>query len=388
MRYVLFLPRSHYMLPLYIVLLVGGTPLLIGLARKLWSREFGADLLAGISIATAVILHEYIVGCIVVLMLSGGTALEQFATRRASSMLESLSRRMPRLAHRNHKGGIVDVSLDDVRVGDSLTVFPHELCPVDGVVVEGDGWMDESYLSGEPYQMPKARGSVVLSGAINGEHALGIEATKLAADSRYARIMRVMQEAEAHRPRLRRLGDRLGAWYTPLALVIAVAGWAISGNPERFLAVIVIATPCPLLIGIPVAIIGAISLAARRGIVIKNPIMLERIDTCRTVILDKTGTLTYGRPSLTGIACAPGFDEGLVLRLSACLEQYSKHPLAAAVVAAARNRGLELVPMEHIAEHPGQGLRGSLGAYDVQITGRGSLERLGQAIPPLADRWY
>ena len=263
-----------------------------------------------------------------ILMLSGGTALEQFATRRASSILEALARRMPSVAHRRERSAIVSIGLNDIALGDSLVVFPHELCPVDGVVTDGHGWMDESYLSGEPFQMPKVLGAQVLSGSINGDSALTIQATRLPIDSRYSRIMRVMQEAEAKRPRLRRLGDRLGAWYTPAALALAALGWAMSGSAHRFLAVIVIATPCPLLIAIPVAVIGAISLAARRGIIIKNPAMLERIDTSRTVIFDKTGTLTYGKPSLTDIICAPGFARDEVLRLTACLEQYSKHPLA------------------------------------------------------------
>src|SRR5262249_13828402 len=161
----------------------------------------------------------------------------------------------------------------------TLVVFPHEICPVDGTVIEGHGVMDESYLTGEPYVLSKTPGSTVLSGAINGETALTICADRRAVDSRYARIMEVMRESEQSRPRLRRLGDQLGPLYTPLAVTIALAAWALSGKPIRFLAVLVIATPCPLLIAIPVAIIGSISLAARRGIIIKDPTVLEKIDT-------------------------------------------------------------------------------------------------------------
>src|SRR5262249_25581641 len=159
--------------------------------------------------------------------------------------------------------------------------------------------MDESYLTGEPYRMSKIPGSAVLSGAINGETALTIRADKLAVDSRYAKIMEVMQASAQRRPRLRRLGDQLAAFYTPLAVASALVAWAVSGEVVRFLAVLVVATPCPLLIAIPVAIIGAISLSARRGIIIKDPAVLEKIDTCRTAIFDKTGTLTYGQPKLT-----------------------------------------------------------------------------------------
>ena len=218
--------------------------------------------------------------------------------------------------------------------------------------------MDESYLTGEPFEMSKAPGSPVLSGAINGESAITIRATKLPIDSRYAKIMQVMAEAEQNRPQLRRLGDRLGAWYTPAALIIAVLGWALSGDSDRFLAVIVIATPCPLLIAIPVAVIGAISLAARRGIIIKNPAVLEQIDKCRTLIFDKTGTLTYGRPELTEVICASGFLKEEVLVLAASLEQYSKHPLALALLKTAEHDKLELQPVSEVSEKPGHGMRG------------------------------
>jgi heavy metal translocating P-type ATPase len=367
--------------PLYVVIVVGGAPLLLQLGRKLLAREFGSDLLAGISIATAVLLGEPIVACIVILMLSGGEALEQFATRRASAILEALSRRMPSIAHRMGPSGIVDIQLSEITVGQSLVVLPHELCPVDGVVTEGHGWMDESYLTGEPYRTSKAPGSQVLSGAINGDAAVTIEATKLPVDSRYARIMRVMQEAEARRPRLQRLGDQLGAWYTPVALAVAGIGWLLTGSAQRFLAVVVIATPCPLLLAIPVAIIGAISLAARHAIIVKNPAMLERIDSCRTVILDKTGTLTYGQPSLTEILCAPGFAEADVLGLAASLEQYSKHPLAGAVTSAAESRRLALAPVAQIDESPGEGLRGVVDTHAVDIIGRQTALRQRRLLP-------
>lgn len=376
-------------LPLLFTLIVGGLPLLFELSRKLLAREFGSDLLAGLSIITSILLGEYLVGAIIILMLSGGMALEQFATRRASSVLEALAQRMPTVAHRKLTTGVAEISLDQITVGETLVVLPHELCPVDGVVIEGRGLMDESYLTGEPYEISKVPGSQVLSGAINGDNALTIRSTKLPLDSRYARIMQVMQDAEQKRPHIRRLGDRLGAWYTPTALVVAVLGWVLSGDPNRFLAVIVIATPCPLLIGIPVAVIGAISLAARRGIIIKNPAILEQVDACCTLIFDKTGTLTYGRPSVTEILCAPGFDSEDILRMAASLEQYSKHPLSVAILNAARQAGLSLQSIEQISEKPGEGLSGIIGQRKIQITGRGALadERLRQpvALPPTAS---
>ena len=263
-----------YQFPLLATLVLGGLPLLYDLLRKLLKREFGSDLLGGISIVTSVLLGEYLAGSIIVLMLSGGEALENYALRSASSVLAALAKRMPSVAHRKRDAEILDVALQEVAVGDTLVIYPHDICPVDGVVIEGHGVMDESYLTGEPFQITKTSGSTVISGAINGESALTIRTTQRAADSRYAKIMEVMRESEAKRPQLRRLGDRLGAIYTPVALTVAILAWAISGEAVRFLAVLVIATPCPLLIGIPIAIIGSISLCARRAIIVKSPVVL------------------------------------------------------------------------------------------------------------------
>lgn len=373
--YALAVPARVALLPLYLTLIVGGIPLVADLAAKLVKLEFGSDLLAGISIVTAVLLGQFLVATIVVLMLSGGAALEHYATRRASSVLDALARRMPNVAHRWQGGAVTDVRLDEITVGELLVVFPHEICPVDGEVVEGQGVMDEAYLTGEPYEMSKTPGSQVISGAINGQTALTIRAERLAIDSRYARIMQVMKATEENRPQLRRLGDQIGAWYTPLALGVAgVAGWAAS-DAMRFLAVLVVATPCPLLIAIPVAVIGAISLSARRAIIIRNPAMLEQIESCRTLIFDKTGTLTVGRPVLVEVLCAGEFTRAEVLTLAAGLERYSKHPLAGAILLAAKEGNLPALPVSFASERPGEGLRGNVNGREVQITGRGKVRK-------------
>ncbi|MDX2038695.1 MAG: heavy metal translocating P-type ATPase [Isosphaeraceae bacterium] len=385
-----------YQLPLVAALLSGGIPLIIDLSTKVLRGQFGTDMLAGISIATSAILgtlgggtgNEYLAGALVVLMLSGGTALEAHAVRSASSVLEALARRMPSSAHRRTDGRMADVALSEVGLGDTLIVFPHENCPVDGTVLEGHGVMDESYLTGEPYMMSKLPGSAVLSGAINGETALTIRADKLAVDSRYAKIMEVMLASEQRRPRLRRIGDQLGAYYTPFAIAVALVAWAVSGDVIRFLAVLVAATPCPLLIAIPVAIIGAISLSARKGIIIKDPAVLEKIDTCRTAIFDKTGTLTYGKPKLTAAVPASGFTEKEVLGLVASLERYSKHPLAEAIMEAARSVGASILEATEIREPPGSGLRGTVAGREIQVTNRkkliAQLPHLEKEIPPFA----
>ncbi|MFO0877390.1 MAG: heavy metal translocating P-type ATPase [Gemmataceae bacterium] len=370
-------------LPLVVTLALGGTPLVVELLLKLFRLEFGSDLLAGISIVTAVILGQYLAGALVVLMLSGGEALEGFAVRSASSVLAALARRMPSTGHRRQEGQLVDIPLAEVAIGDELLVFPHEICPVDGTVLEGNGVMDESYLTGEPYMMAKIPGSQVLSGAINGESALTIRADRLAVDSRYAKIMEVMRASEQRRPRIRRLADTLGAFYTPLAVGLALLAWILSGEPIRFLAVLVVATPCPLLIAIPVAIIGSVSLAARRGIIIKDPTILEQISLCRTAIFDKTGTLTYGEPSLTEVLPAAGVDPDWPLSLVASLERYSKHPLASAIQEAAQARGQSLQEANQVHERPGDGLRGLVAGHALQVTSRKKLLAQQPGIEPL-----
>src|SRR3984893_14779555 len=388
LRFGVHATPSTYQIPLLVILVVGGLPLLYDLLRKLLSREFGSDLLGGISIITSVLLGEYLAGSIIVLMLAGGEALERYALRSASSVLAALAKRMPSVAHRKRDAEILDVGLQEVAVGDTLVVYPHDICPVDGVVIDGHGVMDESYLTGEPFQITKTRGSTVISGAINGDSALTIRTTQRAADSRYAKIMDVMRESESRRPTLRRLGDRLGAIYTPVALTVALLAWAVSGDAVRFLAVMVIATPCPLLIAIPIAIIGSISLCAGRAIIVKSPIVLEQIAECRTAIFDKTGPLTYGEPKRPEQLIAPGFAQKEVLTLVASLERYSKHPLARAILAAAKQAGIQLPEATEVGEQPGQGLRGTVFGHQLQITSRNKLIAQNVAgadqLPPIA----
>jgi heavy metal translocating P-type ATPase len=374
LRFLFHTSCGIYQFPLLCTLVLGGMPLLYELLRRLLQREFGADLLGGISIITSVVLGEYLAGSIIVLMLSGGEAIETYALRSASSVLAALAKRIPSIAHRKIESQVIDIALEAVTVGDTLVVYPHEICPADGVVINGRGGMDESYLTGEPFQVTKTSGSTVISGALNGESALTVRTTKLVADSRYAKIMEVMRESEAQRPQLQRLGDQLGAMYTPVALLVALLAWAISGEATRFLAVLVIATPCPLLIAIPITIIGSISLCARRAIIVKSPVVLEQIAGCRTAIFDKTGTLTYGAPKLVEQLIAPGFSQKDVLTLVASLERYSKHPLARAILAAATADGIELAEASEVSEPPGQGLRGIVRDHRVQVTSRSQLE--------------
>ncbi|HET8614555.1 MAG TPA: heavy metal translocating P-type ATPase [Actinomycetales bacterium] len=361
-------------LPLWVVVLGGGVPLVWQVLRALLRRQAGADLLAATSVVAAVLLDEWLVAAIIVLMMSGGAALEEAATARASATLQALARRSPTVAHRlrgaDLSDGVDDVPAERVDVGDVIAVLPHELCPVDGVVIAGHGSMDESYLTGEPYVVPKSVGSTVMSGAVNATAVLTVRATARASDSRYAKIVSVLRHAEEERPPIRRLADRLGGWYTLLALTLGVAGWVVSGEPRRFLAVVVVATPCPLLIGVPVAMIGAISLAAKRGIILRNPAVLEQLDRVETVLFDKTGTLTYGRPVVTEVLVAPGVDAEDLVAAAAAVETYSRHPLASAVVEHARARGLVLPAVGSVTEEPGRGLLGEVEGRRIRLTNR------------------
>lgn len=377
LRYLIPDLQAYSLYPLYLTLALGGGILVLDLIGKLVTFQFGSDLLAGMSIITAILLQEYLAGSLVVLMLSGGQTLESYAIKTASRMLEVLAKRAPTIAHRKKNGVIEDIPVEKIAIGDTILIFPHEICPVDGEVTSGNGVMDESYLTGEPFLISKAPGSEVLSGSINGDVSLTIKSTKLAQDSRYAKIMQVMSESEQKRPHLRRLADQLGAWYTPLAVILAILAWAISGNAVRFLAVLVIATPCPLLIAIPVAIIGSISLSAKRGILIKNPIVLEQIDQCQTMIFDKTGTLTYGKPTLTEQTVYNNNNPTEILKLVASMERYSKHPLASAILEKAVEEKINLVEAKKISEPKGAGLRGSVDGREVIITSRKHLDKFG-----------
>ncbi|MBS3904969.1 MAG: cadmium-translocating P-type ATPase [Simkania sp.] len=371
--------QSYSIYPLYCVLVLGGGPLVFSLLGKLITFKFSSDLLAGMSIVTAVILGEYLAGSLVVLMLSGGQTLEEFAIRSASKVLEALAKRAPSVAHRKYYGVMEDIPIENIAIGDCILLFPHEICPVDGEVIEGNGIMDESYLTGEPFLIAKTQGSEVLSGSINGDSSLVIKANKLAIDSRYAKIMQVMRESEQKRPRMRRLADELGAYFTPIAIGIAAVAWIMSGDVVRFLAVLVVATPCPLLIGIPVAIIGSISLCASRGVLIKNPIVLEQLDQCQTMIFDKTGTLTYGKPILKEQIVYAPFEAKEILKLAASIERYSKHPLSNAILERAKEEHIELMDAQQISELKGKWLRGIIADHEIIITSRKQLDGFGLA---------
>ncbi len=355
----------------FVNIAIGGAPLLYQIIGKIFKGDFGADLLAAIAFLTAIYLQQYLTAILLIIMLASGQALELYAMRKASLVLEALASRMSNNAHKKSQDKIIDITLDEIKIGDEIMIYPHESCPVDGIVIDGHGTMDESYLTGEPYKISKAPGTKVLSGAINGESTITIRAEKLAQDSRYSKIIKVMEDAEKRRPKMMRLADQIGTVFTPIAMFFALTAWFFSGDLTRFLAVLTVATPCPLLIAIPVTIISAISLSAKRSIIIRDPAVLELLPTCKIAIFDKTGTLTYGQPELTAILS--DFPKQEILQKVASIERYSRHPLAYAILKAAQKSDINLLEAQNVSEISGQGLSGVINGEKILITGRNKL---------------
>jgi heavy metal translocating P-type ATPase len=357
-------------LPLLFVIAVGGVPISAKIIIKLFKKDFGADLLALIAMVVAVYLQDYLTATLIVFMLSSGQALEKYAVKKASNVLFALAQRLPNKVHLKKENQAIEIDLDAIKIDDEILIYPHETCPVDGVIVEGNSKMDESYLTGEPYSVEKTVGSNVLSGSVNGNGLITIKVLKLPKDSRYSQIVKVITDAEEKKPQIRRMADNIGAVFTPIALVFSLLTWYLTADITRFLAVLVVATPCPLLIAIPITIISAISMATKRGIIIKDPAILEKLPICRTAIFDKTGTLTYGRPDLVEISLAEGENEKEVLQLVASIERYSKHPLANAIIKKAESLNLSFLPAQRINEKPGEGLVGEINNNEFFITSR------------------
>jgi heavy metal translocating P-type ATPase len=327
-----------------------------GMARG----QFASDVVAMLAVLTAVALRQPFAGLIVVLMQTGGESLERYAEGRASRAVRELEEAAPRRAHRMDGRHVHDVDADDVRVGDRLLVRPGELVPCDGVVEEGRSHVDASRLTGEPIPVRAEAGSALMSGSVNGEGALVVRATAISRESRYARIVELVRSAQASKAPLQRLADRYAVWFTPATLLVCLAAWYGSGDALRVLAVLVVATPCPLILATPVAVIGGIDRAARRQVVVRSGGALEQLAGITVAAFDKTGTLTVGMPRVSRIVPAAGFDADEVLRLAAAVEVGSSHLLARTAVEAAADAGLAIPPARHVVETPGRGVSGNV----------------------------
>jgi heavy metal translocating P-type ATPase len=344
-------------------------------------RRIGVDLIALVAMAGALALGEYFAGAVIALMFSGGQSLETIASRRAKRELTALVSRAPRTAHVRRGSALVEIPADDVTVGDVVVVRTGEVLPVDGDVSAGEAVIDESALTGESLPVTHAVGDAVMSGTSNAGAPFDVRATRPASESAYAALVRLVQEAERSRPHFVRVADRYAAIFLPLTLVTAGAAWAISGDPVRALAVTVVATPCPLILAAPIALVAGVSRAARSGVIVKGAAAIEVLGRARTVLFDKTGTLTTGRPEVGDIATLDGTSSAEVLRLAASLDQLSPHVVAESLVAEAQERGLRLSSPRHVREDPGHGIEGDVDGVRVAVGTSHWVQRLGYARP-------
>lgn len=351
-------------------------PALWWVVRELVHGHTGVDLIAVLALAGTLAVREYLAGALVGLMLATGRWLESAAERRASRDLRALLERVPRSARRREGEQVRVVPLDQVAPGDLLVIGPGEVVPVDGRVASATAVLDESALTGEPRQTELPRDERVRSGVLNAGGAFELLATATERDSTYAEIVRLAQQASATSAPVVRLADRYAAWFVPLTLAVAAAAWLASSSPVRGVAVLVVATPCPLLLAAPVAIVSGLARASRQGVVVRDGGALERLGHARTVVLDKTGTLTTGRPRVTDVVAAPGRPVPDVLRFAASLDQYSPHVLARALVDEAHHRGMELTRPVDVTEEPGRGATGTVDGHRVTVGKRDAEEAL------------
>jgi heavy metal translocating P-type ATPase len=333
-------------------------PLTWSVGRSLARRDVGVDLIALLAIAAALALGEYLAAAVVALMMSGGTTLERLAARRSQRELTALLSRAPHTTRLRRGGALVEVPVEAVVVGDVVLVRPGEVVPVDGVVERAVAVVDEAALTGESLPVTLAPGAPIRSGGTNAGGTFDVRATRPAAESSYAAIVRLVRDAASQRAPFVRLADRYAAIFLPATLLIAGAAWAASGDPVRALAVLVVATPCPLILAAPIALVCGVSRAARRGVIVKGAGVIEGLGRARGILLDKTGTLTVGAPAVDRIVALNGRPAAEVLRLAASLEQVSAHVLAQALVREARREALDLALPDDVVERPGEGVMG------------------------------
>jgi heavy metal translocating P-type ATPase len=364
-------------------LILVGAPVVIRTFRGALRGRFAADIVATLAIVTAIALQQPFAGLIVVLMQSGGEALERYAAGRASRALSMLEAAAPRIAHRVVAGGTEDVAVEAVVIGDRLLVRPGEVIPCDGVVESGRSHVDVSALTGEPIPVSAQPGTELSSGGHNEEGALEMRVLAPAAESQYARIVEMVRTAQASKSPLQRVADRYAVWFTPLTLLVCGVAYAISGDPTRILAVLVVATPCPLILATPVAIVGGINRAARSHAIVRDGAALEQLSDITVVTFDKTGTLTLGRPDVSQVVSTNGLEPDSLLALAAAVENRSGHLLARSVVAAAHARRLTLDDAQHVVETPGRGVIGEVGGQEIAVGSRAFIRDRYPAAPEI-----
>jgi heavy metal translocating P-type ATPase len=348
-------------------LVVFGGRTVLSTGRDLAKGNFASDIVASLAIVGALAFDQPLAGLIVVLMQTGGEALEHWAEGRATAAVRALEESAPRVAHRITDAGTTDITVDQIAIGDRCLVRPGEMVPCDGVVDEGEGEVDLARITGEPIPVHLVVGDTVRSGGVVLARPLVIRATARSGESLYARIVELVREAQAAKAPLQRLADRAAVWFTPFTITACIATYLITGDAVRVLAVLVVATPCPLILAAPVAIIGGINRAARERVVVRTGAALERLASVTAMALDKTGTLTVGHPDVRDVLPGPGFDRATILRLAASLEQRSGHPLARSVVRAAQLDRLALTDASDVHEDAGRGVDGIVDGRKISV---------------------
>ncbi|HSX29526.1 MAG TPA: heavy metal translocating P-type ATPase [Candidatus Saccharimonadales bacterium] len=356
-------------------------PLLWRMWQDLGDGKYGVDILAATAIITSIVLHEYWAAMVIVLMLTGGEALENYAERRADKELDALLQHAPHIAHVKRGNKEVDVKASAVQAGDTIVIKPGEIVPADAVIIEGSSSVDESSLTGESLPINKTNGDELLSGAVVSDGLLIAKASRAASESQYARIIKLVRGARASQAPFVRLADRYAVPFTLLSFAIAGAVWAISGDAIRFLEVIVVATPCPLILAAPIAIISGMSRSAKHGIIVKTGTSLERLAQAKTFAFDKTGTLTKGELKVDTIKTFPGFTQNTLLTASASLEQHSNHALARAISVNAQAAKIALVKTKDIRELAGKGVVGTVSGKEVVVGTLKLMEERDVALP-------
>ena len=363
-----------------------GTMVVWRTVRGALRGHFAADVVATLAILAAVLLGQPLVGLVIVLMQTGGEALERYAEGRASDAVRELEAAAPRTAHRVLGHEIDDVPADDVAVGDVLLIRPGELVPCDSIVIDGTAHIDASMLTGEPLPVSATRDTRLMSGSANLDGALTVRALAIARESQYARIVALVRSAQASKAPLQRVADRYAVWFTPVTIVVCAIAYAMSGDWLRVLAVLAVATPCPLILATPVAVIGGINRAARRHIIMRHGTALERLGTATVAVFDKTGTITVGQPRVSRVIAAEGQVASNVLRLAGAVERNSGHLLARTLVDAAEASGVILPQARDVVEVPGRGVAGMVDGYRVVVGARSfALEQTPAGAATLAE---
>ena len=356
--------------------------LVVEILRSLWKGEVGLDVVAALSMSAALLFGEALAAAVVALMYSGGTFLESFAQGRARREMRDLLSRVPPTATRHQGGQLEEVALEEINPDDLLLIRQGDVAPVDGTVESDRAMLDQAALTGESMFVRVDRGQEVMSGSTNAGENFDLRVTRAAADSTYAGIVRLVEAAQASKAPMARMADRYSMLFLAVTVFLAFAAWWITGDPIRAVAVLVVATLCPLILAVPVALVAGLSRAAHFGVLIKGAKPLEALARIKTLILDKTGKLTDGRPQIVSIEMHGDLSKDEVLHYAAALDQVSKHPIAQAIVAAARANGAALPVPGNVVETPGEGVTGTIGGRKVVVGGAALVAAQAGAIDP------